>query len=461
MLSIVDSSVKLCDGVSRREILRAAGAGFLGLPAIAGRWSVADQQQASPKNACIVLFLMGGPAQHSTWDPKPAAPAEVRGQFGPIATTVPGIEISELMPGTATLMDRIAILRAVVTDDNAHSSSGYAMMTGTPHLPRNAENANPGPPNNWPTMASVVDHLYTGHRLLPASVRLPHQIFNTDQSIWPGQDSGWLGYASDPWLFKCEPGSANFDVPQFRLQADVSLGRLDQRHTLLEQIESKLQFAEKRGAVDSYSDRRMQAFDLLSSPTARGACDLQRESDQVRDQYGRGQFGQSVLLSRRLVETGVKFVQVNWFRSADEPMSNPCWDSHVDETNRLKNVLVPPFDRAYSALLSDLKQRGLLDSTLVVVMSEFGRSPKLDVNAGRGHWGHVFSVALAGGGIRGGTVCGASDKHAAYPEVDRVEPQDITATIFHCLGYRPESELRDPLGRPHPISRGRVIDSVI
>jgi hypothetical protein len=168
-----------------------------------------------------------------------------------------------------------------------------------------------------------------------------------------------------------------------------------------------------------------------------------------------------VLLARRLVESGVKFVQVNWFRGVDEPMMNPCWDSHVDETNRLKNVLVPPFDQAYSALLTDLRDRGVLDDTLVVVMSEFGRSPKLDANAGRGHWGHVFSIALAGGGVRGGMVYGASDKHAAYPALDRVGPQDVTATIFHALGHPPHGELHDPLGRPHPISRGRVIDAVV
>jgi hypothetical protein len=236
---------------------------------------------------------------------------------------------------------------------------------------------------------------------------------------------------------------------------------LSHRESLLNQIESKLRVADSARGDNSYSGRRLQAFELLSSPKARAACDLKLESEATRDNYGRGQFGQSVLLARRLVESGVKFVQANWFRASDEPMANPCWDSHVDETNRLKNALIPPFDQAYSALLRDLVERNMLDDTLVVVMSEFGRSPKLDANAGRGHWGHVFSVALAGGGIRGGQVYGSSDQHAAYPKDNRVEPPDITATIFHCLGYSPQTEFHDPLGRPHPISRGRVIDAIV
>jgi len=460
MLSIFDSSSKLCDGLTRREILRAGGVGLLGLPVIGNQLATASEKVSSPKS-CIVLFLMGGPPQHSTWDPKPDAPRAVRGEYGPISTTVPGIQVSELMPRTAEMMQHIAVLRAVVTNDNAHSSSGYAMMTGQPHAPRNQENANPGAPNNWPTMAAVAQHLYKGPRLLPTAVRLPHHIFNTDLSVWPGQDSGWLGPTSDPWLFKCQPAASDFDVPQFRLQADTSLGRLGTRQSLLKQIESGLRQVDHSNATVEYTDRQQQAFNLLGSPVARVACDLKRESDQVRDRYGRGQFGQSVLLARRLVDAGTNFVQVNWFRGDDEPSANPCWDSHRDETNRLKKVLVPPFDQAYSALLDDLHQSGKLDETLVVVMAEFGRSPRLDANAGRGHWGYVFSIALAGAGIRGGTVHGESDAHAAYPKLDRVEPQDITATIFDRMGYPAETLLHDPLGRPLPISRGRVIEEIL
>jgi hypothetical protein len=181
----------------------------------------------------------------------------------------------------------------------------------------------------------------------------------------------------------------------------------------------------------------------------------------MRDRYGRGQFGQSVLLSRRLIEAGVSLVQVNWFRGADEPADNPCWDSHVKESERLKSALAPPADLAFSALLEDLDQRGLLNETLVVCMAEFGRSPKMNKGGGRDHWGHVFSVALAGGGVKGGIVHGASDKQGAYPKDGRVAPDDLSATIFHCLGIDPETEIRHTLGRPMPISRGRVIEAIL
>ena len=487
MLSICDSPTHLCDGLSRREILRAGSLGALGLASPLSRLAFASPpRDGAPAKACIVLFLLGGPPQHSTWDPKPLAPAEVRGNFGPIPTNVPGVQICELLPRMAQVMDKVALLRAVVTDDNAHSSSGYYMMTGVPHVPMNMENANPGAPNDWPTMGAVLQHLATGRRLLPPSVRLPMHIFNTDGSVWPGQDSGWLGHAADPWLFRCEPASPDFDVPQFRLQADVTLGRLSNRRSLLDQLETQLREVERgdnvgrisnpselligrignpsyesRGPLATYADRERQAFDLLSSAQARAACDLKQEPAAVRERYGHGQFGQSVLLARRLVESGVKFVQVNWFRGADEPPANPCWDSHTDETNRLKNVLVPPLDQAYAALLTDLSDRGLLDETLVVCMAEFGRSPKLDANGGRGHWGSVFSVALSGGGIQGGQVHGASDDQAAYPREGIVHPQDLTATLFHQLGYPPETELHDAFGRPLPISRGNVIDAVV
>lgn len=461
MFSLYDSSPDLCDGISRREILRAGSVGLLGIPLLGAGAAASGSERPPRTKNCIVLFLVGGPPQHSTWDPKPQAPAEVRGEFGPISTSVPGIQISELLPQTARLMDRVALLRAVVTDDNAHSSSGYAMLTGVPHAPRNRENVNPGAPNDWPMMGAVVQHLHREPQVLPPSVRLPHHIFNTDQSVWPGQDAGWLGHQADPWLFKCQPASPGFDVPQFRLQADVDLGRLSQRETLLKQLEGKLRLAEKSPSVNLYSDQQRQAFELLGSSRARAACDLKQEEEQTRNRYGRGQFGQSTLLARRLIEAGTKFVQVNWFRGPDEPMSNPCWDSHADESNRLKNVLVPPFDQTYSALLEDLEQRGMLEETLVVVMAEFGRSPKLDTRGGRGHWGHVFSIALAGGGIKGGTVHGVSDKQAAYPSSGRVEPKDITATIFQTLGYPPDTMIKNPLGRELPVSRGRVIHEIL
>ena len=463
MLSLCDNSARLCDGVPRRAFLRAGSLSALGLSlprSLAARQPPTRMKGARAKK-CIVLFLLGGPPQHSTWDPKPAAPKEIRGEFGPISTNVPGVQISELMPRTAGMMDKLAVLRAVVTGDSAHSSSGYYMMTGVPHIPKQRENVNPGPPNDWPTMGAVMQYLATGRRLLPPAVRLPMHIFNTDGSIWPGQDSGWLGHASDPWLFNCEPASPDFDVPQFRLSSDVSRQRMNARRTLLEEIESRLRDVERDGQIATYSDQQRQAFDLLSTNRARAAFDLKQESDATRDLYGRGQFGQSVLLSRRLVEAGVDFVQVNWFRGPDEPPANPCWDSHADETNRLKDVLVPPLDQALTALLTDLEERGQLEETVVAVLSEFGRTPRFNGRAGRDHWGHVFSIALAGGGIQGGIVHGVSDEQAAYPKQDAVAPEDVTATVFHALGYSPHTASYDVTDRAHPITRGEPIRALL
>jgi hypothetical protein len=400
---------------------------------------------------------MGGPPQHSTWDPKPDAPAEVRGEFRPIATSVPGLQIGELMPRLARHADKLAVLRAVSTTDNAHSSSGYYMMTGQPHQPMNSENANPGPPNNWPTLGAIVQRLRREPGALPAAVRLPHRIFNTDGSVWPGQDAGFLGRTADPWLLRCEPASPRFGIPEFSLSADVPLARLEDRRTLLGRIDRGFAAAERSAALLPHDRQTQQAFGLLRSDRSRRAFDLEHEPTLVRERYGRSQFGQSVLLARRLVEAGVALVQVNWFRGPDEPSDNPCWDSHTNESARLRTVLVPPMDQAFSALLEDLAQRGLLEETLVVCLAEFGRTPRFNSRGGRDHWGSVFSVALAGGGIRGGQVHGASDRIGAHPRDGRVQPQDLTATIFHCLGYSPDTEVHDTLGRPLAISRGQVI----
>ncbi len=419
---------------------------------------------------------MGGPPQHSTWDPKPNAPENVRGAFGPIATAVPGIHIGELLPRLARWTDRLAILRAMSTGDNAHSSSGYYMMTGRPHQPMNFENANPGPPNDWPTLGALVQACrhppgprrledspagLAGRGLLPPAVRLPHRIFNTDGSVWPGQDSGFLGRPADPWLFTCQPGATPFRIPEFSLDADVPGPRLGVRQTLVERLDGVLAAADRTGTLATFGQHQQRAFAILRSAHSGGAVQLEREPATMRDRYGRSPFGQSVLLARRLVEAGVGLVQVNWYRGPDEPSDNPCWDSHTQETERLRRVLVPPMDQAFAALLDDLSQRGMLEETLVVCMAEFGRTPRFNNRGGRDHWGPVFSVALAGGGIRGGIVHGASDAIGAQPVTGRVQPQDLTATLLHCLGIHPDNEIRDRLGRPIAACTGEVIRQIL
>ncbi len=347
------------------------------------------------------------------------------------------------------------------TQDNAHSSSGYYMLTGQPHQPMNFENANPGPPNNWPNMGAIVQRLRTAAGPLPAAIRLPQRIFNTDGSVWPGQDAGFLGRNEDPWLFHCQPASPDFRVPEFSPHADLSIDRLASRQALLEDLNRRVDRMDRGGTLGLYDAKTRQAFDVLTSAGPQRAFRLEEEGDKVRDRYGRTQFGQSVLLARRLIEAGVALVQVNWYRAPEEPADAPCWDSHAREAARLKEHLAPPFDLAYSALLSDLHERGLLDETLVVCLSEFGRSPKINRAAGRDHWGNVFSVSLAGGGIRGGQVHGASDALGGSPKSGLVRPPDLIATIFHCLGLDPKTELHDPLGRPFSISRGDVIKPLL
>jgi Protein of unknown function (DUF1501) len=454
---------RLCDGLSRRDILHVGGLGLLGLGLpqfLQTRTAAAESSRKARARSCILLFLMGGPPQHSTWDPKPDAPEQIRGPIKPIATNVPGIQIGELMPRLAQHVDKLAILRAVSTDDNAHSSSGYAMMTGYPHQPTNVENANPGPPNNWPNLGGYVQRLRKAPGSLPAAVRLPNRIFNTDGSVWPGQDAGLLGRSADPWLLHCEPDSDK-RIPEFSLSAELPLARLEGRQDLLGKINQGFDTTERNGVTAQLDTQTRQAFELLRSDRSRSAFDLDREPDRMRERYGRSQFGQSVLLARRLVEAGVSLVQVNWFRGPNEPSDNPCWDSHTNEPDRLKKVLVPPMDQAFATLLEDLSGRGMLDETLIVCLSEFGRTPKMNARAGRDHWGHVFSVALAGGGIRGGQVYGASDKIGGQPKEGKVPPQDLTATIFHCLGYTPDTEVHDTLGRPLPLSRGQVIRQIV
>jgi hypothetical protein len=465
MLRLLGPGTRLCDGWTRREILRVGGLGLLGaglrLPDLVQGATLPGDSSFGRAKSCIVLFLMGGPPQHSTWDPKPDAPAEVRGEFGSIATKVPGLSLSGLMPLTAQQADKICVLRGVSTGDNAHSSSGYYMLTGRPHSPMNFENANPGAPNDSPSLGALVGRVAAPSGGLPNSVTLPHRIFNTDGSVWPGQDAGFLGRSADPWLLNAKQTPEGYRVQEIDLPTDLDPARMSRRMDLVDGFRRNLDAFDRDPSAKLLDEQTRRAFDLLRSSEARKAFKIEEEPQPVRDRYGASPFGQGVLLARRLVEAGVRLVQVNWYRGVDEPSDNPCWDSHIREPARLKDVLVPPMDRAYSALLEDLAARGKLDETLVVCMAEFGRSPRLDGNGGRNHWGSVFSIALAGGGIKGGQVYGSSDKIGAQPREGRVRPEDLAATIFHCLGHEPNAEYQDRLGRPHFLARGEVLRAIL
>jgi hypothetical protein len=450
MLTIHDGDGRLCDGLPRREVLRIGGLGLMGLslPALLQSRSQGAQEAPGKARSCIVLFLLGGPPQHETWDPKPDAPLEIRGEFGTIPSATPGLRVGELMPRTARLTDRIAVLRAVSTGDHAHSSSGYAMATGVPHQPLGLEEAKPGAPNDWPHMGSIIAELRGHGGGLPPAITLPRLAQNNNGNIWPGQSGGFLGPAADPWLLNCDPAAEDFKVPNLTLPPSIPPLRFDARRSLLQQLDHHRALTERSGEIEQFDHWQHKAFDLAAEPP------------QVRDRYGRHRFGQSVLLARRLVEAGVSLVQVTW--PNDRSLLNQGnWDTHQKNGESLKSFLMPMMDQAYSALLEDLSERGMLDETLVVWMGEFGRTPRINPNGGRDHWGTVFPVALAGGGVRGGVVHGASDRLGAEPREGHVSPADLSATIFHCLGYAPETEIHDRSGRPLPISRGQVIRAVL
>ncbi|MAV36789.1 MAG: hypothetical protein CMJ59_15180 [Planctomycetaceae bacterium] len=461
---LTDRETRLCDGLPRRELLRVGGIslGALSLGSLlAQRGAGAPRRGSFGRAKSVILFgLMGGTPQHETWDPKPDAPAEIRGEFGVIDSATPGLRVGELMPRTAKMSDKIAVLRAVVSGDNSHSSSGYQMLTGMPHQPLNRESALPKPPNDWPSMGALVRALRDGPGRLPASITLPEHIWNDGNFPWPGQDAGFLGRRNDPWLIHCHPQEGRFDFPGLARAVDMPSLRFDQRRRLLDQMNTAYDRLEADAVVSNYTLHARKALDLLTGSQARAAFDLGQETEETRARYGKGRFAQSCLLARRLVESGVCLVQVNWTRIKGYE-NQGGWDTHKKHCESLKKLLMPRMDQCFTALLEDLEQRGLLDETLVVWIGEFGHTPKINANAGRDHWGHSFSLALAGGGIRGGTVHGISDAHAAYPVDGVVRPRDVIATVFHCLGYPPHAEVHDPLGRPLAITRGKVIDAIL
>lgn len=434
----------------------------LGLPQLlAGRASAAQGSFGKAK-ACIVLFLVGGPPQHETWDPKPEAPADVRGEFGTIATSLPGLTVGELMPQTAKIAHRVSVLRALSTNNNIHSTSGYWMLTGHEHPNNSVEVAGMFSPNDWPCLGSMVKQLRPARGGLPASVTLPEPIMNNPGILWTGQGAGCLGRQWDPWLLACDPSAKEFSLPLLSLPVDSPLPRLEERRSLLDQYNQRLDALERTQLPQRFAGSAAQAWDLLRGGSARQAFALESEKPELRDRYGRHKFGQSCLLARRLVEAGVSLVQVNWPREpGDLSVGNPCWDTHQKNAERLKTALMPPMDQGYSALLEDLAERGLLDETLVVWMAEFGRTPKINGAGGRDHWGKVFSVALAGAGIKPGCVYGQSDRIAGEPRDGLVLPQDLTATIFHCLGIAPHAPLRDQQGRILSVSEGKPVEAVL
>jgi hypothetical protein len=465
--------------VSRREVLRAGGLG-LGLHGLGLSTLLQARQASEPTSptfgrarSCILLFMWGGPAQQETWDLKPDAPEEVRGEFRPIATTVPGLMISEHFPRLARQAHRLAVIRSVHHGDVNHLTATHALLTGRP-IPR--DEAAPLS-EDWPHVGSVLARLNRGRERspLPPFVQMRPEVPDgaprfVEQSH--GQGSGWLGPAWNPLTIDDDPNVHGFrdrGAAAIRLPDGLDPNRLDNRRWLLRVVDRQaheLARSAAAAALDAHYDR---ACSLLTDRAALGAFDLEREDPRLRDRYGRHTHGQTVLLARRLVEAGVPLVSVFWPNDGITNVS-VYWDTHNRNFLDLKTRLMPPADQAFSALLDDLAARGLLDSTLVVWTGEFGRTPRVGQSVvggagagrdGRDHWPHCFSSVLAGAGIRGGTIFGASDGWAAYPARDPVTPADIAATIYHLLGVAPAQQLIDPLGRPMRLCDGIPISGVL
>ncbi len=403
------------------------------------------------------VYLSGGPSQYETFDPKPDAPAEIRGSFSPIATSVTGVQFCELLPRISTIAHKLAVVRSFATDDPNHESAGYWINTGRKYA---------GPdmralaPTDWPTLGSIIKMLKPTEGGPFSSVMLPEAIIANPNVFLPGQNAGFLGRRWDPEILKCDPSSPEFRIESLTLPEQVSPARLQSRDALLTGLNASRQ-ADAAAIVD-YERSSREAMNMLLSGTASGAFAIDKEPTRLRDRYGRGHWGQSVLLARRLIESGVRMVFVNWPREpGDLSAPNPLWDTHANNDVRMKNVLCPQFDQGFTALIEDLEDRGMLDETLVIAIGEMGRTPKFNASGGRDHWGNVFSFAMAGAGIRPGQVYGASDRDGAYPAQDRVTPPELTATILHLLGIRNDATFPDRTGRPLPVVEGQPIAALL
>jgi hypothetical protein len=471
VLSIEDTAVSLADRVSRREWLCAGGLSAIGLSLpqlLRANEAPRPRPPAAPKLAgdlgstfgkaknVIFLWLQGGPPQHETFDPKPDAPLDIRGPFKPIRTNVPGIHFCELLPRTARYADRLAVVRSLSTRDDNHDVSGYWLLTGYPYGPGSARQIKPG---DWPYFGSIVKMLKPSEKV-PAltSVWIPDVMRLNDNVTPAGQTAGFLGKMWEPERFVGDPATASYHIEGLDLSGDITRVRVDRRRDLLAQLDRHFDRSARSESVEAWDRLSHHAFDLVTSGAARVAFDLGKEPDRTRDRYGRHTWGQSVLLARRLIEAGVRLVHVNWSRDpGDNAVDNPMWDTHALNADRLQDSLCPQFDVSFAALMDDLTDRGLLSETLVVVIGEFGRTPRINKVGGRDHWGHVFSFAMAGAGIRGGQVIGASDRNGAYPATEPFRGGDLTATIFHLLGIDPNGMFRDKTDRPHPITKGEPI----
>ena len=463
MLTVLGPAGQACDGVSRRAILRAGGLSLFG-----GLLAETSTSTAGPSakheariKSVILIDLFGGPSHIDMYDPKPDAPAEIRGEFATIPTSVPGLPICEHLPRMAEWMNRVALIRTLSHGYNSHNP--YGVMTG--FTGGNDREDYFSRPTDYPSMGSVATYFGCGQPGVPPYVVLPAYPGYSQGLRRAGPYGGYLGSRFNPLFSQCDPtfarqvdGARDFYDPTLRpmgdptlpsLEASISLDALDRRRTLLQQFDEQARLVEGSRAARDLANWQLAAFDLLLSPKVRGAFDLSKESDATRDRYGRDLFGSSTLMARRLVEHGVSYITIH-----TESKANGHWDTHNNNFGMLKNLRLPYIDRSLPALFEDLKASGLWSSTLVVMCGDMGRTPKINKAAGRDHWPQCGFALLAGGAVKPGCVYGTSDKQAAYPIDFPVTPGDLCATIYELLGISHEATVPDSLKRPHHISHG-------
>ncbi len=437
-------------GINRRELLQVGYSGLIGL-GLSQFLGAAEAPKAKKPKSVIVVFLTGAASHIDTFDPKPEAPVEIRGEFKPIATKVPGIQYAEHLPMLAARADKLAIVRSLTHRDDNHLGASHYLVTGTKQP--NGRFDKPLSRDDWPSYAAGLSYLKPPAAGIPAGVTLP-TFLAEGPLVWPGQHGGFLGAKHDPWQINQDPNGAKFRVDNAQLMPGLDVNQFKDRLELLASVNRQQSTLAESLEARKMSDQQKKAAELLLNGAVAKAFDLNAEKPADRDRYGRHMFGQSLLLARRLVQAGVPMIQANMGRVQN-------WDSHGNNFGRLKTDLLPPLDRGVSALLDDLTAMGLLDDVMVVVVGEFGRTPKVNNDkGGRDHWARCFSAAFAGGGVRGGQVIGKSDKTASDPTASPFTPDDVGATVYHQLGVDHTAEVKDRTSRPVQLNRGTVMQAL-
>ena len=446
MLKLTDrGTAHTCDGITRRDFMQVGALGAIGLtlPQYLQAKEQGGLRKQDDDRACILIFNLGAPSHLDTFDMKPEAPAEIRGPFKPIDTASPEIQISELFPRHAQVADKLSLVRSCYHGGAAVHDAGWQMMQTGRLFTGGIETPHAG---------AVTAYLRGRKTDLPAHVVLPETMGRGGGNMPNGQAGGFLGKAYDPFALQADPSQPNFEVPDLLPPVEIGAARLERRRRMREVVDTTLKNFEATENAQLLDSNFQAAYRLMTSPQARAAFDLSKESTKARERYGMSRFGQCCLLARRLIEGGVRFVTINTFLTVFDEIT---WDIHGSKPftsiEGMKNMVAPMYDQAYSALIEDLEVRGMLDSTLVCNMSEFGRTPRVNPAGGRDHWPQCFTVGFAGGGIRGGQVVGRSDPIGGVPAERPTDPTEVVATIYHSLGFELENHLPGPAGRPFPL----------